>query len=184
MQKIVFFDRDGVVNLEDAPYGYEISKFYFAPGFMELFFTLKKQNAICVMVTNQSGIHRGIFTEQDLQKLNQFIQDCISANLTLPLREAKVNPKNIGFDGIYFCPHTPNENCECRKPKAKMFFDAIKDLHLDMQNSETFMLGDRDIDMQAALKAGVKNRILISKEKSENATMCAKDLKDSLRFFL
>ena len=184
MKKIVFFDRDGVVNLEDAPYGYEISKFYFAPGFMDLFLELKKQEAICVMITNQSGINRGIFTQKDLENLNAFIQNCIQSVLTLPLRKANANPKNIGFDGIYFCPHTPNENCECRKPKAKMFFDAIKDLHLDMQNSETFMLGDRDIDMQAALSAGVKNRILIGEEKSENATMNAKTLKDSIAYFL
>ena len=90
-QKVVFFDRDDVVNLEDAPYGYEIEKFYFAPFFMELFLELKKQDSLCFLVTNQSGIHRGIFTQKDFEILTSFMQNCIKICIFV-VRRLRKNP--------------------------------------------------------------------------------------------
>ena len=183
MRKLVFFDRDGVVNLEDSPYSYEIKKFFFAPGFIELFYKLKSQDALCIMVTNQSGIHRGIFKEQDLLKLHNFVQNCLISTLTLPLREAKAYPKNIGFDGIYFCPHTQEEECNCRKPKPGMLLQAIGDFNLNLEQWESYILGDKETDMQAGLQAGVKNRIHIGNENAPTATQHFANLKEVLNLF-
>lgn len=182
-RKVVFFDRDGIVNLEDAPYGYRIETFYFAPYFMELFCALKHEDALCFLVTNQSGINRGFYTQKDFEALSQFMQDCIRSNLMMPLRELGFVPRNIGFDGIYFCPHTPDENCVCRKPKAQMLENAIRDFNLELSTYDSYILGDKDTDMQAALQVGVENRILIGKENAPNATHRFKNLKEAMQIF-
>ena len=183
-RKVVFFDRDGVVNLEDAPYGYAINTFYFAPFFMELFLELKKQNALCFVVTNQSGIHRGIFTQKDFETLTSFMQSCIQSCLMIPLRESGFVPRNIGFDGVYFCPHTQEEHCICRKPNSGMLEKAIKEFNLNLEICDSYILGDRDTDMQAGSKVGVKTRIFIGDTKTPNATHQVKNLKEEMQILL
>ncbi|TLD85972.1 HAD family hydrolase [Helicobacter sp. MIT 05-5294] len=178
--KVVFFDRDGVVNLEDSPYGYKIEEFYFAPYFMELFCELKKQNALCFVVTNQSGIGRGIFNQQDFEILSAFMQNAIRSCLTIPLRQSGFVPKNIGFDGIYFCPHTKEAQCACRKPKPAMLEKAITEFNLDLKSCDSYILGDKETDMQAGLAVGVQTRILIGSEDSPSATHRVANLKEAL----
>ncbi|MBX7491154.1 D-glycero-alpha-D-manno-heptose-1,7-bisphosphate 7-phosphatase [Helicobacter turcicus] len=180
-RKVVFFDRDGVVNLEDAPYGYKIDTFYFAPHFMELFLELKKQDALCFIVTNQSGIHRGIFTQKDFNILTSFMQSCIKSSLMIPLRESGFMPKNIGFDGVYFCPHTEEEHCSCRKPNSAMLEQAIKEFHLNIKDCDSYILGDKDTDMQAGLKVGIETRIFIGNTEAPNATHKVKNLKEAAK---
>ncbi|WP_300674379.1 HAD family hydrolase [Helicobacter sp. UBA3407] len=183
-QKVVFFDRDGVVNLEDSPYGYKIEEFYFAPHFIELFLELKKQNALCFVVTNQSGIHRGIFSQKDFEALSAFMQNCIRSCLTIPLRIGGFVPKNIGFDGIYFCPHTKEEQCACRKPKSAMLESAIQEFHLNLEDCDSYILGDKETDMQAGLKVGVQTRILIGVEDAPSATHKVANLEEAMEILL
>ncbi|WP_297811685.1 HAD-IIIA family hydrolase [uncultured Helicobacter sp.] len=183
-QKVVFFDRDGVVNLEDSPYGYKIEEFYFAPHFMELFLGLKRQDALCFVVTNQSGIGRGIFTQKDFENLSAFMQNCIHSCLTIPLRVDGFMPKNIGFDGVYFCPHTKEEQCDCRKPKSTMLESAIKEFGLNLQECDSYILGDKETDMQAGLKVGVQTRILIGVEDAPSATHRVENLKEAGKILL
>ncbi|MDD6055734.1 MAG: HAD family hydrolase [Helicobacteraceae bacterium] len=182
-RKLVFFDRDGVVNLEDAPYGYRIETFYFAPYFMELFLYLKSQDSLCFLVTNQSGINRGFYTQKDFEILSGFMQDCIKSTLMIPLRQGGFMPQNIGFDGIYFCPHKPEENCACRKPGTKMLESALSDFKLNINEFDSYIIGDRDSDMEAGLKAGIKTRIFIGDGLSKNATHFARNLKEVLEIF-
>ena len=182
-RKIVFFDRDGVVNLEDEPYGYTIDTFYFAPHFIELFLELKKQDALCFVVTNQSGINRGIFTQKDFEALSSFMQSCILSCLMIPLRQSGFMPKNIGFDGIYFCPHTKEENCICRKPKPQMLLQACVDFGLDLSQYDSYILGDKDTDMIAGLEAGVQTRILVGENQALHATHRVSNLKEALKLF-
>ncbi len=178
-RKVVFFDRDEVVNLEDAPYSYEIEKFYFAPFFMDLFLELKKQDSLCFVVTNQSGINRGIFTQKDFEILSAFMQNCIISCLTIPLRQSGFVPKNIAFDGIYFCVHTKEENCPCRKPKPKMLLQACADFGLDLSEYDSYILGDKDTDMIAGLEAGVQTRILVGENPAPHATHRVSNLKEA-----
>lgn len=183
-RKIVFFDRDGIVNLEDSPYGYKIEKFYFAPYFMELFLELKKQNALCFVVTNQSGIGRGIFSQKDFEILSAFMQNCIRSCLTIPLRMSGFIPQNIGFDGIYFCPHTKEEKCACRKPNAAMLESAIQEFHLHLEDCDSYILGDKETDMQAGLKIGVQTRVIVGSEESPSATHRVANLKEAMEILL
>ncbi|MBD5164836.1 HAD family hydrolase [Helicobacter sp.] len=183
-RKVVFFDRDGVVNLEDTPYGYKVEEFYFAPHFMELFLELKKQDTLCFLVTNQSGINRGIFTQKDFETLSTFMQNTIRSCLMIPLRKSGFVPNNVGFDGIYFCPHTKEEQCACRKPKSAMLEQAIQTFNLKMKECDSYILGDKETDMQAGLKVGVQTRILIGSEESSSSTHRVDNLKEAMEILL
>ena len=182
-RKIVFFDRDGVVNLEDSPYGYKIEEFYFAPYFMELFLKLKEQNSLCFLITNQSGINRKIFTQEDFYHLNAYMQNCITSCLMMPLRKKGFIPQNIAFDRIYFCPHTTDEMCECRKPKSGMLLQALRDFNLSLKDYQTYIIGDKDTEMIAGLNVGIERRIHIGDDYSPNATHHIHSLKEALSLF-
>ena len=92
-------------------------------------------------------------------------------------------PQNIGFDGIYFCPHKPEENCACRKPGTKMLESALSDFKLNINEFDSYIIGDRDSDMEAGLKAGIKTRIFIGDGLSKNATHFARNLKEVVEIF-
>ena len=148
MKKAIFLDRDGVINV-DRGYVYKIDDFEF---FHDVFSTLKyfqKQNFLIFIVTNQSGIARGYFTHEDFDKLNRYILE-------------EFRKEGIVISKIYFCPHSPDENCECRKPKPKMLLDAMSEFDINMKKS--WMIGDKESDMEAGHNAGIKNLILINKK--------------------
>ncbi len=136
MNKALFLDRDGVINI-DTGYLYEIDKFCFVDGIKDLI-----KDAICngylpIVVTNQSGIGRGYYSIEDFEKITEYM-----------LSEFKRDGIYIDREQIYFCPHTPEENCSCRKPKNGMFEDAIKRWSIDRENS--IMIGDKKSDIKAA----------------------------------
>lgn len=166
MKRAIFLDRDGVINI-DKGYVYKISDFEFLPDVMQTLKYFQKQNFLLFIVTNQSGIGRGYFTYQDLEKLNNHI-----------LNEFK--KEDITISKIYFCPHSPNENCECRKPKPKMLFDAAHEFDIDMKNS--WMIGDKESDMEAGFNAGIDNLVLIGKKHSKSlAKFNVNSLSDTIK---
>lgn len=174
MQKAVFFDRDGVIN-RDFGYVGTLERFEFLEGVEQALADIKKLGYKTVLVTNQSGIARGLYTIDDFDTVTEFMQG------QLDLVGAK-------FDGIYFCPHHPKAtvaefrcDCTCRKPKSDMFNWAQKELDLDMEHS--IMVGDHVTDLQAARGAGVGNLILVgehieSESKQMSEALIYQDLKD------
>lgn len=154
--RAVFFDRDGVVNIDDE-YIYKIKDFVYVEGFLELFSHCKKMGFLLFVVTNQSGIGRGYYSLEDFLKLSDFMQDDLKKRV------------GFGFDKIYFCAHAPNENCSCRKPKSGMITQACREFNinkLDLENS--FIIGDKASDVEAGINAGIKNTILYSKTPTES----------------
>lgn len=147
MQKCAFFDRDGVVN-EDYEYVHKVENFVFCEGLFELLKELKKYNYLLVLVTNQSGIGRGFYTESDMHSLHDFMQQKLHRVL------------GFGFDKIYFCPHTPEEHCSCRKPNTGMIESACKDFKIQL--AQSLFIGDRLTDMECAANAGISHRFLIT----------------------
>ena len=152
MQKAVFCDRDGVINVDHGYVG-KIEDFQLIDGVIEALASLRRKGFILVLVTNQSGIARGMYTEDDFWKVTEYMQDLLSYDLAL-------------FDAVYFCPHLKDAtveanrmDCECRKPKSGMFLSAKEDLDLDM--SKSYMVGDKASDLIAALGAKVQNLILV-----------------------
>lgn len=153
----VFLDRDGVIN-QDHGYVHDEHDFQFIDGVFEACKQLQHMGYLLVMVTNQSGIARGIFSEERFLSLTQWM-------------DWNFIEHGVELDGIYYCPHHPTEGnssytqvCNCRKPNAGMFLEASQFLAIDLANS--VMVGDKKEDMLAALNAGIPTRILVETGKA------------------
>ena len=145
--KAAFLDRDGVIN-EDFGYVGKIENFKFKEGIFELLKLLQDLGFALFVVTNQSGIARGCYTEEDFYNLTQWM-----------IEEFK--KRGIEIKDIRFCPHHPDitGECECRKPKPGMILDLARKYGIDLKNS--IMIGDSKRDIEAAINAGIKNRYLV-----------------------
>lgn len=141
----IFLDRDGVINV-DAHFVHKIEDFIFMDGIFELIRYFKENEFLVILFTNQSGIARGYFTIDDFNILNNWM-----------LNEFK--ERSIPIDGVYFCPHGPDEQCQCRKPKPGMIHQAIKDFNIDI--SKSWVIGDRERDLEAGKNAGLTQFILM-----------------------
>lgn len=143
----VFFDRDGVLNV-DHGYVSDPSQLEFIDGAPEAVEYLNRLGFLVVVITNQSGIARGMYSEADYRAFMAHM-------------EAELALRGAHFDGVYFCPHLPDAtvpelalDCECRKPKPGMLLAAIRDLDIDPARS--VMIGDKVSDIEAATAAGVR----------------------------
>jgi len=144
-RKIIFLDRDGVINHE-VGYLHKVSDFKFIDEDFSSYAYLKQIGFSFIIVTNQSGIARGIYNEKDYHLLNDWI-----------INEFKKH--DIIILDSYFCPHGPEDNCKCRKPRTGMFVDAIERHSVDINNS--WMIGDKESDITAARESGVYNTIIV-----------------------
>ncbi|NIF21089.1 D-glycero-beta-D-manno-heptose 1,7-bisphosphate 7-phosphatase [Candidatus Pantoea multigeneris] len=150
--KAIFLDRDGTLNV-DHGYVSQIDDFQFIDGTIEALQELKKMGYALVLVTNQSGIARGMFTEDQFMYLTEWMDWSLA-------------DRDVDLDGIYFCPHHPEavieeyrQVCDCRKPQPGMFLTAQQHLNIDMAAS--YMVGDKVEDMLAAQAAGVGMKVLV-----------------------
>ncbi len=153
----IFLDRDGVINV-DTGYVYLVDDFKFIDGVIDALLKLKQKGYLLVIVTNQSGIARGLFTEEQFMSLTEWMDWSLA-------------DRGVDLDGIYFCPHHPSEgsdqyrkSCTCRKPGPDMILDAVK--HLDIDLTRSYMVGDKPSDMKAAINAGVAHKILVETGKA------------------
>ncbi len=160
--RALFLDRDGVIN-EDSGYIYKIEDFKFKDGIFDLIERYQSEGYLPIIVTNQSGIGRGYYTQDDYMKLTEYMV-------------SEFAKEGIKIEAVYHCPHTPDDKCSCRKPRSGMFMAAKKALKLDMKNS--IMIGDKESDMIAAKSAKVGERILLSKKRNLVATKIVESLKD------
>ncbi|CAC9533841.1 D-glycero-beta-D-manno-heptose-1,7-bisphosphate 7-phosphatase (EC 3.1.3.82) [uncultured Gammaproteobacteria bacterium] len=156
--RVVFLDRDGVIN-QEVGYLYKIEDFVFIDGVFSACQMFQKLGFKIIVITNQSGIARGYYNRSDFDKLNAWM-----------VNEFKQNKVDI-LD-VFYCPHAPEDECHCRKPKAGMFTDAQKKYPIDALNS--WMIGDKENDITAAKVAGIKNTVLVRSghkidEKDSNA---------------
>ena len=138
MNKAVFLDRDGTINTE-VDYLSTVEGFVFLPRALESLVRLAKTKYKIIIATNQSGIGRGYFSEERLKEIN--------VKMCCDLEKAGGR-----IDAIYYCPHRPDENCSCRKPKTGMIEDAKKDFDIDLAAS--YVVGDATRDVQLAINAG------------------------------
>lgn len=152
MNKALFLDRDGIINI-DHGYVYKPSEFIFTSDIFELCHRFTEQNYVLVVVTNQSGIARGLYTEEDFETLSYWMK-------------ARFQEQGLSIAGVYYCPHHPTKgsdqyriNCACRKPQPGMLLRAAKELDLDLTKS--VMLGDKMSDAQAGKQAGTERQILL-----------------------
>ena len=138
MDKVVFFDRDGVINVEKN-YLYKIEEFEFIDSEFSSFQYLKKLGYKFVIITNQSGIDRGKYTVEDFNILTTWMLE-------------QFKEHGITIEAVNYCPHHPDfsGDCECRKPKIGMIKQAEEVLEIDYANS--WLIGDKNSDIEAAKK--------------------------------
>jgi D-glycero-D-manno-heptose 1,7-bisphosphate phosphatase len=143
--KTIFLDRDGVINKE-INYLHKIIDFEFIDGVFEACQYIQSLKYEIIIVTNQSGISRQLYTENDYQIISKWM-----------INEFKNN--NINILDIFHCPHLPDLGCNCRKPKPGMLLDAKHKYNINMDSS--WMIGDKEVDIIAANKSGISNTILV-----------------------
>jgi len=164
--KTIFLDRDGVINKE-INYLHKIDDFEFIDGVFETCQYLISLDYQIIVITNQSGISRGYYTEKDFQIITEWMI-------------AEFQKNDIIILDIFHCPHLPNSNCNCRKPKPGMLLDAKYKHNIDMQNS--WLIGDKEIDIIAANSSGITNTILVkSGHKINEVDSKAKYFLDSIQ---
>ena len=175
MKKAIFLDRDGTINVE-KDYIYKSEDLVFEEGSIEALKTFKNLGYILIVVSNQSGIARGYFTEADLNIFNNNMNEILKKN-------------GVEITEFYCCPHHSDgigkykKVCECRKPNNKMIEDAIKKYNIDREKS--YMIGDKISDIGAGLKSNLKTVLvktgygLKDMEKiDKNETLICENLKD------
>jgi D-glycero-D-manno-heptose 1,7-bisphosphate phosphatase len=171
--KTIFLDRDGVIN-KDNKYIYKLDDFEFMTGIFDSCIYFQSLGFKLVIVTNQSGIARGYFNDNQYQELTNWMI-------------SQFDEKNINLLDILHCPHGPKSQCNCRKPKPGMFLNAQIKYNIDMQNS--WMIGDSERDIIAANSAGITNTILLSAKdgleiNKSNAKFKINSIKDSQEIIL
>lgn len=146
--KALFLDRDGVINVEKN-YLHKIEEVEFVEGIFELCAHFQEAGYLIIVITNQSGIARGMYGEKDFEIITAWMINVFKS-------------KGITITAFYHCPHHPQYSgeCECRKPKPKMLLDAAEKYHIDM--SASLFVGDSERDIEAAQRAGVGEQILLS----------------------
>lgn len=143
--RAIFLDRDGTIA-RDVPYCGRLEDFELLPTVPEAIRLLNDNDFKVVVVTNQSGIARGYFTEDTLARIHQKM-------------EAEMRKQNARIDAIYYCPHHPDDRCECRKPKTALFHKAVRELDIDLNRS--WVVGDMPLDI-AAGKALMCKTVLVT----------------------
>ena len=147
MTTVVFLDRDGVVNA-DIGYLWRREDLIWIPGAPETIRLFNERGWPVVVITNQSGVARGYYREEDVQDLHAW--------MNVELRQSGAH-----IDAFYYCPHHPRGNvpeyileCNCRKPRPGLLLQAMKEWRADPATS--FLIGDKDSDLEAAQAAGIK----------------------------
>ena len=149
----LFLDRDGVINI-DYGFVHSMDNFKYIEGAKEIIKMANDLGILVIVVTNQSGIARGYYTEDEFHLFTEEINEDL---------------KNFGahIDATYFCPHHPKEgigdlrtNCNCRKPKTGLLMKAIKEWNLD--KNKCFLIGDKDSDIIAANRCGISSCLFSS----------------------
>lgn len=167
MNKALFLDRDGVVNIEKN-YLHKIEDFELMEGIVEVCRVYAEKGYLILIVTNQSGISRGYYSEEDFALLSQWMVE-------------HFKELGITITRIYHCPHHESIDgaCECRKPEPGMFLRAQREYDIDMEHS--VMIGDNERDIEAALRAGVGMNILLSDQiETSSANTIIRSLRELL----
>jgi D-glycero-D-manno-heptose 1,7-bisphosphate phosphatase len=138
---MVILDRDGVINHVTDDDVTTVDGWDPIPGSIEAINRLKKAGYLVTIATNHSGIARGLYTEKELLQMHEKMQRMLAS-------------RGVSIDGIFYCPHGPEANCICRKPKPGLLFQIANQFDLDL--SETPLVGDNISDIQAAKMANAK----------------------------
>lgn len=164
--KVIFLDRDGTINKDDG-YISSPDDFHFLPNAIEALKLMKQTGFLLIIITNQSGIGRNYYTEEDYHKVTDKMITTLKAN-------------NLVIDDCFYCPHSPESNCDCRKPGTGMIEQAIEKWNVDI--SKSFFIGDKLTDIQAGNACNLETILISDTLKDFNQNHTAKDLMESYNY--
>jgi D-glycero-D-manno-heptose 1,7-bisphosphate phosphatase len=160
MHRAIFLDRDGTVS-EDTGFMTDPALYKIFPWTGPAVRRINESGMLAVLITNQSGVERGYFTEATVRAFH----DVLAAEL------ARWNAR---LDGVYFCPHRPETGCDCRKPKPGLARRAAAELGIDL--TESFFVGDRLLDIETGRAAGTRTALVRTGHGAEELAMCRDSL--------
>ena len=155
----VFLDRDGTIN-EDHGYIDKKENLKFIAGVMDAMRRLRKAGYLLVIVTNQSGIARGYYTQRDYEKLNDYFLSILES-------------EGVLIDRVYHCHHHPDDGCFCRKPSGGMVLRAQKELNINLKRS--FVIGDKQSDISLGRNLGIKTIMVMTGEGQKQLSQSSPD---------
>jgi D-glycero-D-manno-heptose 1,7-bisphosphate phosphatase len=142
MNKVVFLDRDGVVNVERGEYTWQIEDFKLTVGLIPFIKTVQKKGYLVIIISNQGCIGKGLCSQEDVENAHQYLKEELAKQL-------------VSLTDIYYCPHHPSSSrCLCRKPGSLMLEKAIARYMVDIDSS--YFIGDTERDMEAGHRAGLQ----------------------------
>jgi len=144
--KVVFLDRDGVINRDSPGYIKSWSEFEFLPDSLKALKRLTQNGFSIIVITNQSAVNRGMMSLKDLDFIHTNMRSAIAA------QGGKIH-------AVFFCPHRPDESCGCRKPKPELIHQAQRRYAIDLKS--TYMVGDSAKDIECAQQAGCGHAVLV-----------------------
>jgi D-glycero-D-manno-heptose 1,7-bisphosphate phosphatase len=160
MSQAVFLDRDGTI-IADKNYMADPAEIELLPGAVQGLRRLQDAGLLLIIVTNQSGVARGFFTEQALHEVHRRLLEILEN-------------EGVRIAGIHYCPHGPEDGCPCRKPKPGLLLDAAAEHGIDLHQSA--MVGDSLRDAQAGMAAGCGLNILLGTAPAAPGCISAPDL--------
>lgn len=180
LDKVVFLDRDGVINRDSPAYIKTWEEFEFLPGSLEAMALLTRHGFTIIVITNQSIIGRGMVDLKTLSHTHRQMSEAVAAH-------------GGSIRGIFFCPHHPEDGCDCRKPAPGLIFKAQDTYDIDLSNA--VMVGDSAKDIECARNAGCGTSVLVKTgnglsamdalaEKEIRPDYQAEDLLDAARWIL
>jgi len=173
--KVVFLDRDGVINEDRPDYVKSWEEFSFIPGAKEAIKTLSEAKYVIIIVTNQASVGKGIVSKIAVEEINRRMV-------------GEIGEFGGKIQAVYFCPHKPEDNCQCRKPKTGLFKEAIKRFKINPKQS--FVIGDSSRDIEAGKKIGCRTILIVDGRISEEEIVklkpkfTASNLKEAVVFIL
>ena len=175
----VFLDRDGVINRNRPDYVRRWDQFEFLPGALEAIRNLAREDLSVLVISNQSAVGRGLMSTWDLEEINTHMLEMVSA-------------AGGRIDGAYYCPHSPDEGCLCRKPAPGLFLRAMR--HFGVDPGRSCLVGDAVTDLLAAQEVGIPSILVLTghgrkalvdpRLRGCPITYIAADLRDSVRWLL
>ena len=184
--RAVFLDRDGTLN-EEMGYVNHIDRFILLPRVGEAIRLLNQNQFKVVVITNQSGVARGLFPESLIDRVHEKLKECLKRC-------------DAHLDAVYYCPHHPEvgsppyrQVCRCRKPNTGLVEEAVKALQIDL--TQSYMVGDRGVDIEFARRVGAKGILVLTgygrgeweygKDRWQQPPDCvAQDLYDAVQWIL
>src|SRR6185312_52998 len=151
MNKAIFIDKDGTL-IHDVPYNVDPALIKFEDHAFESLYMLQQKGYYLVVVSNQPGISKGYFKEEDLKVVEEKIKKSLFKN-------------KVMLQGFYYCPHAEEEHCNCRKPKPGLIFNAARDLEIDL--SRSWMIGDILNDVEAGKRSNCKTILIDNGNETE-----------------